>query len=70
MRAQDPIIRQAFSLNRAAGILVDEDCIGAAVQIYVVPGQSFGTKVAMAASRNNTILFHYPEAVRETNSCA
>lgn len=38
--------------------------IGAAVQVYDVPGQTFETKMAMAASLNHTIYFHHPDAVR------
>jgi acyl-CoA thioesterase II len=38
--------------------------IGAAVQVHDVAGQTFGTKMAMAASLNHTIYFHRPEAVR------
>lgn len=38
--------------------------IGAAVHVHDLPGQTFGTKMAMAASRNHTIYFHHPEAVR------
>lgn len=38
--------------------------IGAAVQVHDLQGQTFGTKMAMAASLNHTIYFHHPEAVR------
>ncbi|KAJ5208063.1 hypothetical protein N7449_002442 [Penicillium cf. viridicatum] len=38
--------------------------IGAAVHVHDLPGQTFGTKMAMAASLNHTIYFHHPEAVR------
>ncbi|KAL4979385.1 HotDog domain-containing protein [Aspergillus desertorum] len=38
--------------------------ISAAVQVYDVPGQTFGTKMAMAASLNHTIYFHHTDAVR------
>ncbi|KAJ5954225.1 hypothetical protein N7501_008504 [Penicillium viridicatum] len=65
VRAKDPIQQRGPHAQLAAlAYMSDAYFIGAAVQVHDLPGQTFGTKMAMAASLNHTIYFHHPEAVR------
>ncbi|KAG2421275.1 hypothetical protein HFD88_005249 [Aspergillus terreus] len=65
MRAKEPIQQTGPQVQLAAlSYMSDAYFIGAAVQIYDPPGQTFVTKMAMAASLNHTIYFHHPDAVR------
>ncbi|CAG7946043.1 unnamed protein product [Penicillium nalgiovense] len=65
VRAKDPIQQKSPQAQLAAlAYMSDAYFLGAAVQVHDVAGQTFGTKVAMAASLNHTIHFHHPEAVR------
>ncbi|KAJ5693977.1 hypothetical protein N7536_004389 [Penicillium majusculum] len=65
VRAKDPIQQSSPQAQLAAlAYMSDAYFIGAAVQVHDLQGQTFGTKMAMAASLNHTIYFHHPEAVR------
>ncbi|KAH1855559.1 hypothetical protein KXX55_007196 [Aspergillus fumigatus] len=65
MRAKEPMQQTDPQVQLAAlSYMSDAYFIGAAVQVYGVPGQTFGTKMAMAASLNHAIYFHHPDAVR------
>ncbi|KAM0093375.1 hypothetical protein ACP6JD_003141 [Aspergillus fumigatus] len=65
MRAKEPMQQTDPQVQLAAlSYMSDAYFIGAAVQVYDVPGQTFGTKMAMAASLNHAIYFHHPDAVR------
>lgn len=65
MRAKDPIQQRGPQAQLAAlAYMSDAYFIGVAVQVYNMPGQMVGTKMAMVASLNHTVYFHQPEVVQ------